>query len=163
MTHFFRSKTEKLQILSAMGLGKCGVSFPVEVNPQSNPNNALNEKPPPNTMIIHHYYFTHIVLNLICMEQTSDFEVGFPQVLELVLANLPLKELLTSCRYIPALSPSYKLKHYVKSFLSPSLVCRQWHSLINRAGFLQHRKFYWRYRFVFATWKKRFHARIQAR
>ena len=69
LTHFFRSKTEKLQILSAMGLEKCGVSFPVEVNPQSNPNNALNEKPPPNTMIIHHYYFTHIVLNFICMEQ----------------------------------------------------------------------------------------------
>jgi len=51
--------------------------------------------------------------------------VTFPvEVLELVLANLPLKELLTSC----------------------SLVCRQWHSLINRPGFLQHRKFYWRYR-----------------
>ena len=88
------------------------------------------------------------------MYGTNLFEIGFPQVLELVLANLPLKELLTSCRYIPALSPSYKLKHYVKSFLSPSLVCRQWHSLINRPGFLQHRKFYWRYRFVFATWKE---------
>ena len=42
------------------------------------------------------------------MEQTYDFEIDFPQMLELVLANLPLIELLTSCRYIPALSPSYK-------------------------------------------------------
>ena len=33
-----------------------------------------------------------------------------------------------------------------RQILFYSLVCRQWHSLISRPGFLQHRKLYWRYR-----------------